>query len=246
MNLQPLDYLNGSLSIIVVVISFYVGIHIVSKYFEIKKTVFLKVGIVAICTSEPWWPHVISFILALINTKLSIPEEIYFILGNVLIPLAIALWLSALADLLYDEKKKLLLITGLIYAAIYEIIFFSFLFANPALIGIRIGLIDVQYNIILLALLTTALLIILLTGLRFSQESLKSDASELKMKGKFLSIAFISYCTGAAIDALILSNVLNLTIARLLLVIAAFGFLGGFVPPDWMKKIFLKETNQIS
>ena len=167
--------------------------------------------------------------------------ELYFILGNVLIPIAIALWLSALTELIYPEKKTAILAVGLLYAVIYELIFFIFLFTNPNLIGMRLGLIDVQYDIILLGLLTTALAIILLTGLQFAKESLKSDDPEIIMKGKFLALAFICYCLGAAIDALILSNVLNLTIARLLLVIAAFGFLGGFVPPDWMKKIFAKE-----
>jgi len=245
MELQPLDYLNGPLSVIVVVISFYVGIQILMRYVQTKNKLFLYVGIVAICTSEPWWPHVISLILVLTTGSALLPE-VYFIIGNIFIPVAIYLWLMAFAEFMIDSKKKLVMVLGAIYVALYEILFFTLLFLDDeAFIGVIIPAIDVQYNPIMIGFLLTALLIILPTGVLFGRESFKSGNPEIRMKGKFLILAFFSFCIGASVDVLILSNPINLTIARVLLVVAAFGFLGGFIPPDWIRKMFIKEKEVI-
>lgn len=240
--LDPIDYLNGPLSLIVVGISIYVGIHILTKYVQHKESVFLYVGLVAIITSEPWWPHVISLI-SVLTTGEPLSTLAYFLIGNSLIPVAILFWLMALIKLQYKDYKKTLISFGLIYLVAYELVFFFLLISDYELIGIRIGSIDVQYNLGMLVLLITALAIILPSGLMFAKESFRSEKAEIKMKGKFLMLAFISYCSGAAIDALILSNPFSLIIARTLLVTAAVGFLGGFVPPSWIKRLFLSQEN---
>ncbi len=237
MELVELDFLNGILSIIVVAISFYVGIYIISKYFEHKKRAFLFVGLVAIITSQPWWPHIISFFLVL-STGENLNPQSYFILGNVLIPVAILLWLISIAEFKYNDKMKFFVIIGLLYLIFFEIAFISFLLLDHNLIGQQIGAIDVQYNPVMLVLLITALGIILPSGILFAMESLKSDNKEIRLKGKFLLLAFSAYCVGAAIDSLILTNPINLISARILLVLGAIGFLGGFIPPNWMKKQF--------
>ena len=244
MELQPLDYLNGPLSVIVVVISWYVGLQILIRYAQTKNKLFLYVGIVAICTSEPWWPHVISFFMILASGS-TLSPEIYFIIGNVFIPVAIYLWLLAFAEFKLESKKKLVMLLGGIYLILYEILFFILLTLDAgAFIGQIIPAIDVQYSLIMIGFLLTALLIILPTGVIFGKESLKSKNSEIRLKGKFLIIAFFSFCIGASVDVLIISNPVNLLIARVLLVIAAFGFLGGFIPPDWLKKMVLKESER--
>ena len=240
MELQPLDYLNGPLSIIVVAISWYVGIQILRKYAQTKNRLFLYVGFVAICTSEPWWPHVIA-LFWVSATGTTLQPEIYFTIGNIFIPVAIYLWLMTIAEFLYENKKKLIILLGAIYVVLYEILFFSLLIIDDqAFIGEIIPAIDVQYNPIMIGFLVTALLIILPTGVLFARESFKSDSPEIRMKGKFLMLAFFSFCIGASIDVLILSNPFNLLIARMLLVLAAIGFLGGFIPPTWIKNMFVK------
>jgi len=241
MELQPLDYLNGPLSIIVVLISWYVGIQILMRYAETKNKLFLYVGFVAICTSEPWWPHVISLFWVPATGTTMIPE-LYFIIGNIFIPVAIYLWLMAFAEFMIESKKKLISLLAAIYVAIYEILFFTLVIIdNGALIGQIIPAIDVQYSLLMIGFLVTSLMIILPTGVLFGRESFKSENPEIRMKGKFLIVAFISYCVGASIDVIIPSNPISLLIARLLLVLAAIGFLGGFIPPDFIKNLFVKE-----
>ena len=245
MELQPLDYLNGPLSVIVVVISWYVGIQILTRYAQTKNKLFLYVGIVAICTSEPWWPHVISLLLVS-TTGAALSPEVYFIIGNIFIPIAIYLWLMAFAEFMINSKKKLVSLFGIIYVALYEILFFTLLFLDDeAFIGVIIPAIDVQYSPIMIGFLITALSIILPTGIMFGRESFKSENSEIRMKGKFLILGFFSFFLGASIDVLIPSNPINLTVARVLLVIASLGFLGGFIPPDWIRKMFIKDDKVI-
>ena len=80
----------------------------------------------------------------------------------------------------------------------------------------------------------------LITGLIFARESLKSDDSEIKLKGKILLIAFILFAIGAILDVisnLVVSNI----VARLIIVISSWLFYVGFVLPDWTKKLFLSN-----
>ena len=98
MVLEDLDYLNGICSLITVFLSFTVGISILYRYLKIRKRVFLLVGLVAIGTSEPWWPHSIGFIKS-IMTGSGLTPQIYFTLGIVLIPVSLLFWLIAFNDL---------------------------------------------------------------------------------------------------------------------------------------------------
>ncbi len=241
MTLSTLDILNGAMSLFVVGISLYVGTKILLRYFTIEKKqrTFILVGLVGIITSEPWWPHSISFLMAL-TTGTTLDTVTYFVIGNTLIPIAIFLWLMAISDFLYKEKQKLILKIGIIYVVVFEVVFFALLRLNPSLIGEKLGDINVHYGPIMLILLISALSIILPTGLIFARVSMKSESDEVRMKGKFLALAFISYNLGAAIDALIVSNYLTLPLARVLLSLAAIGFYGGFIPAEWMKKLLIK------
>ena len=145
MTLDLLDIVNGTFSLIFVIISLFVGIVILSKYFKYKEKIYFLVGVTWIFISEPWWPSSLSFLVALGN-GIGISQELYFLIGNLFVPLAIALWLLAFTEFLYTEKRKLILLTFGIYGLIFEILFFTFLFLNPSLIGELIPPVDVIYK----------------------------------------------------------------------------------------------------
>ena len=48
MTLEPMEILSGSLSLAAIVLSFFIGLKIASKYFEHKRREFLLVGITGI------------------------------------------------------------------------------------------------------------------------------------------------------------------------------------------------------
>ena len=80
----------------------------------------------------------------------------------------------------------------------------------------------------------------LIPGILIARESLKSEDREIKLKGRFLLIAFISWTIGALMDAALDPNIITLTIARLILISSAIEFYCGFLLPERIKKIFLK------
>jgi hypothetical protein len=238
MALNALDIANGTFSLIFVIISLFVGIVILSKYFKYKERIYFLVGVTWVFISEPWWPSSLSFLVALGN-GIGISPELYFLIGNILVPLAIALWLVAFTEFLYTEKRKLILLTFGIYGLIFEILFFIFLFLNPSLIGELNPPVDVIYKSFILIFLLSFITIVVVTGILFARLSLKSDDPEVKLKGKLLIIAYIAFTIGAVSDAFPL-NIYTIIITRVILILSAICWYGGFLLPKWMKKYLLK------
>lgn len=240
--LTPLDILNGYLALITITIAFFISLHIMFRYFKHKKIQYLYVGIVGLFLTEPWWPAAISFVLIFLTGN-GLSNEIYFIIGNVGIPLAISLWLLAYSELksYSDEKRRNVIIGSIIYGIVFLVVFFSLLMADSSLIGILKTPIDVEYRYFVVGYLLSIITIILFTGVSFARESLKSDNPEMQLRGKLIIAAFVSFSVGALMDSALPLNTVSLLIARFILMFSSILFWGGFILPDWMKKILIKE-----
>lgn len=229
------EILQGSFSLTFVIISIIIGVKILIKYFEHKSNQFLLVGITWIGLSTPWWPDSINLILVLTtNSILSI--EANFIIGTSAMPFFLLVWLKAFTDFAYKEKQKLILIIFLIIGIIFEIIFFYFLFTQPNLIGTFETPFQVVYGIYIEIFLVIFLLVIVITGILFGKQSLKSENPEIKLKGKFLIVAFILFTIGAFLDSIVPELFI---IARIVLDVSALSFYFGFLLPDWLKEKLL-------
>jgi len=240
MALNPLDIINGIFSFIFVIISLVVGFLILIRYVRYKEKIYFFVGATWILISEPWWPSSLSFLVSLSN-GVGLPPTLYFLIGNTLVPLAIALWLIAFTDFLFTEKRKLILLVFAIIGIIFEVIFYTFLFINPILIGTPNSPVDVSYSFFIIIFLVFFILTLVISGLLFARLSLKSDDPEVKLKGKLLVVAFIAFFVGALLDSSIRLNELGVIFVRLILIASAIFWYGGFLLPHWMKKLFLKQ-----
>jgi hypothetical protein len=240
MILEPLDYLNGTLSIIIVTTNIIVGVNIASKYFHYKQREFLLIGIFWMGIACPWYPSSISFLVALATGE-GLGIHMYLIFGDVLIPALIVIWLAGITDLMYKDKQKLVLILASIYGVLFEIIFFYLLFTDYTLLGELQGIVDVQYKIFLIIYILSVFIILLITVLLLSLDLLKSEDPELKLKGKLILIGSLSFLIGALIDASVPLNFITLPITRLVLILSSIEFYAGFVLPEWTKKLFLKQ-----
>jgi hypothetical protein len=211
-----------------------------------KRKEFLCVGLEAFFITEPWWPAASSFIVALFNGGVGLPPTIYFIIGNVFIPLAIFIWLIAFTDLMHIGKKgkKIILIGAFIYGVIFEFLFFHLLLINPSYIGELNGPVDVEYSGFVMAYLFSIVGIIWITGVIFGKQSLKSENPEIKLRGKLIILAFSSFSIGAALDSAFPLNAVTLVIARLILFSSSIEFWGGFILPNWMKNLFSIEIDE--
>ena len=240
MSISPLDTVNGVFSLIFVAISLLVGIIILTRYFKYRERIYLLVGLTWVLISEPWWSSSVSFLVALSN-GVGIPEQAYFLVGNIFVPVAIVLWLLAFTEFLYTKKRKLILLVFAIIGASFEVLFFIFLFLNPRIIGELNGPVDVNYTSFIMVYLILFLLIVVISGFLFANLSLKSKDPEVKLKGKLLVIAYITFSVGALLDSSIPLHEVTIIIIRLILILSAICWYGGFLLPKWMKKFLMKR-----
>jgi len=241
MDLNLLEILHGSLTIVFVAISIIIGIKIILKYFEVKKSEFLLFGIFWIGMTTPWWPNIITFILVLV-TGGSIDIAIYVLLGIAFLPITITLGLIAFLKVLplTKKNKKIFFIVDVSANIAYEIYFFIFLFVDLSLIAEYSDIFILEWSITSQIYFIFSLVVFLLVGIPFSRVSLHSKDPQIKIKGKFLLIAFISFATGTVLDFAIPSPIIYL-IARLILLSSTIEFYIGLMLPKWAKKILKME-----
>jgi len=255
--LELVDILHGSFSLLYVIISFAIGLIILFKYLKFKNRLYILVGLTWIFLSFPWLPDSISFLMNLF-ARTSLASEWYFIIGNVFIPIALISWIIAYTDMINKEKQKLAVAIIVIFSIVFEIIFFfTLFFIDINLIGVIDPLIpfSADLGMLLIIFLLITMLIMLTTGLQFAQKSIKSEDKEVKLKGKLLRGAFITFTIAALLEKVARSILLGvvfqnpsdplltvmLAIVRVLLVLSGFAFYGGFLLPRWIKEIFMRK-----
>ena len=243
MILEPLVFLNGLLSTITVAISVIIGIIIVSRYSKYKRKEFMYIGLAVTGLYQPWWPTAVSFFSILFFNRPLTPTE-YFIISTVCIPFFIVLWMIAISYMLDLSNKKVLPITFLIISVVGSLYFFIFALIDPKQIGTLTGYFDAEYGIITMVYLLFMCLSIVVTGILFSVQSLKSDNPEVRLKGKLLIFGFICYLVGGFMDAgTIHLTELTIIIARSILISSAFLLYLGLLLPNFVKKLFLRERS---
>ena len=251
MALELVDYLQGSFSLVFVIISIIIGLTILSKYSEFKNRLYILVGISWIGVANPWIPDSVSFLMNLIIQQ-SLPVELYFIIGNVFLPIALLTWLTAFTDMLYRDAQKKILIITIILSIIFEIIFFALFFIDIDLIGVinPSRHFKVEFDLFITIYLLLVILVMVITGVIFAQKSVKQEEREVSLKGKLLRAAFITFTVAAILDSLLGSIfedptdpllAILVVVVRILLILSALEFYGGFLLPKWMKEIFMKK-----
>jgi hypothetical protein len=238
MVLTTLDLINGLFSIIFVAISTFVGLTIASKYIKSKIRTLLFIGIAWILIVSPWWPSSASVILALATGK-GLSLEMYLLLGNLFTPVFVFLLVAAFTEIYYNDKQKIILIIFAIIGILIEIYLVYFIIVDPSVHGELQGIIDIEFRGLLRIYLLFNILLVLVLGFLIALNSLRSETPEIKLRGKFLMLAFISWTVGAIADASLPLNFITLTIIRIVLITSAIEFYIGFILPDWIKKHFL-------
>ncbi len=238
MVLATIDVLNGVFSIIFVVISTIVGLKTASKYFKSKIKTLLYIGIAWILIVCPWWASSASVLSALMTGQgLSLYN--YLLLGNIFVPVFIFFLVAAFTEIYYNDKQKIFLAIFGIMGVIFEIYFLYFLIVDPSVHGEIQGVVDIEFRGFLRIYLIFSIFIVLVVGVLIAINSIKSDTPEIKLRGKFLMAAFISWSFGAIADATIPLTVITLPIIRIILITSAIEFYIGFVLPDWIKNRLL-------
>jgi hypothetical protein len=112
------------------------------------------------------------------------------------------------------------------------------LFTNPIAVGEKISPVDTKgNNLFLLSYVFIFILIIVVSGVKFGIETMKYEDPKTKLKGKILIIAFPMYAIAGFLDSTIPSEAFTLILFRIILILSAFGFYGGFILPKWLQRI---------
>lgn len=227
------------MTFVFVLISTVLGIIIVLKYFKVRKREFLLVGITWILLVSPYWPDAINFVMVLMYSSL-LDVVIYFFLANALIPIIHITWIIAFSDMVLEKNKKLVLIIFTAEAIIFEVVFLYFLAIDPSLIGTQIAPFYVEWTDFVVFYLLLSILMFLITGIMFARKCLEVTNKEIRLKGKFLMMAFVTFAIGTIIDAIGSLTEVTLVLARTFVIIAAFMFYIGFTLPTFVKNRFIK------
>ena len=243
MALEFVDYVNGTLFTIFSILSLLIGIRILIRYFKVKKSSFVFVGLAWIFLTSPWFPSMIAFFNALFfRFSPGLNQTFYFLLGNIFVPLASFCWIASLTELLYEKYKKILLPIFIVYGIIFYIIFFFQLAFDQPAIGTIVGDIDVKYKTISFVSFyyTSILVLFLLTGILFAKQTINSSNRKVRLKSRFLLLAFILFPIGAMLDALIEKVLLTIILMRAFEISGTICFYFGFILPESVEKLFVK------
>jgi len=172
-------------------------------------------------------------------------DEVYFLIGNIFVPVALFAWITAFTELKMKDKQRLLQVIFLIIAVFYYAVFLFFIFTEVSVIGQMRGPVDGIYNTLALIFLLTGLFTFVITGILFAAESFKSSDRATRIKGGFLIAAFISFGIGGGLDGLKpflfapeLLDIIEL-ITRIILISSAIEFYFGFILPPFIKNLFI-------
>lgn len=234
------DFLQGIFAVIFVVISVIVGVKLLVKYKTYKQKSFVLAGLSWIGIATPWFSNASEFLSVLIvGTPLI--DKTYIFMSYFAVPIALLFWIALYSGFKYPKKQKIILLIFLIQGTVYDIIFTYFVFTDLSVVGSKAGLFNDELELPFLMYILVVLIIVLITGISFGLDSIKSEKPDIKLKGKFLIAAWVSFFIGALLDAgLFTIGILGLILVRLLLISSAIEFYFGFFLPEPLKKRLIK------
>ena len=238
--LNQLEIIHGSFTLLFIIISIIVGLRILLKYFTFKEKTYITVGLSWIFISSPWWGSGFSFLSIVVIQQILSPT-MYLLLGNAFVPIAIICWIYSFTELAYPHLKKKLLILFLIIYIPYEVYVIYSLIFNPSNIAEIVGTFYSQPKPIIMIFQVLGVLVAFITGIMVSKNSMKSNDATVNLKGKILLLAFILFTIGAFMDAVIPLTPITLIIVRLILISSSIFYLFGFLLPAKVAELILKE-----
>ncbi len=229
--------ISGTCSLIFIIVSSIVGLKIIIGYHYSRNRIHLYVGIVWILMSEAWFASAISFLIALFTngSGLQFYPEIYFLIGNSLVPINQIIWVIVITDFFAKERQLLFVGIYCVFAAFLEVLLLLGIFIDPSTIGTLVSPVDVEYEPLTILWASINLIIFVIPGLMLGRTLMRSNNKEHHLKGKYLILAFVLFGVGAILDALKFIPVFFLPITRSILIVSSICYYGGFILPKWMK-----------
>ncbi len=230
-----------------VITGYILSIKFFLKYFSIKKEnqkitrELIWVGLSWLFFTTGYIPGVIVF-LSLILFSNPVDLLFLFLICNVYFAPFVALcWFYAVACIKYKKYKNKIKWISIFVCIFFETFALIVTFFLPDLIGAMQSQFEFQYGLPIMIFISVLFLITLITGIDLSITGIRSSKYEVKLKGKFLFLAFILLFIGGISDAMLeVFNPIFAIISKLFLIISAITYYHGFFLPKWVKKLFPK------
>jgi hypothetical protein len=242
-NLSNLDIINGTFTTLANLIGIFVGIIIAWKYVEYKRRELLTVGISLAFGSVVYWSSSITFFLIILYNYE--PGLVFHLSFHLLVPLGLLFWMYSFAILVYPKSvKKIMLIFGII-CALYDIFLLYFLLTDPQSLGRRTGKITGEAYLYISSFLLFVIVALLITMSIFIHRCFRSEDSKIKWRGKFLLISMIIGVFSGLIGMFFPDTALIIILTRTLRVISSIISYFGWLLPERIAKLVIKEQQEI-
>ena len=225
------------------------GVVMLSKYRKVKEKTTISIFITMVFLTSPWWGSTVQFI-SLMATRTVIPELLYVALGQIFLPISLIAWVYTITVTTFPHLLKKIMIVYFLISIVYEIYLVFGLIFNPTdLVGYADpeNLLNTSFQLVPLIYSGFAIISMAGIGAIAARILMRSDDENLKWKGRFLLISFISFAIGAILDVGILDEIesapvrtIIMIIARLLLMSGAVEIYFGYFLPKRIAKIFIK------
>lgn len=234
----------GIFTLFYIIVTWFVALKIIAKYFELKQKIFLYAGTAYLGAAIPWTGVALNFIsVVFFDTVPSM--ELHFFVHGAIPPFTLWLWIVTNLKLSNVKPKKQKIIIGIsfVIAIIFQIIYISIIFTDTKILGTLINEIQVDYAPFSELYLLIMAIIMISLGFKIGLRSMKSDIKRVRLKGKLIVYSFVlaTFTFMLEIFVPILSIII---LARILVVFTGILFYGGFVLPKWMERLFLKEESE--
>ena len=204
-----------------------------------KQIEHLTIGAAWIFLSSGWWGGTLSvWFFIIFNTELS--PFLFLFIGNFFIPIALLLWIYSFAYVIFPESKVIICLIFLVICVLYEIYLIISLTIDPSIIA-NMDRFKSTPKFLALYFQVFALIVAVITGVYFSLKTMKIGELEVKWRGRFLLIAFVSFFLGTIFDAIIVLNILTIIIVRVILITSCIEYYFGFFLPEKIRNILIKK-----
>lgn len=238
-DLTELQILEGSFSLIWVIIATISGLKIVYKSIKLDRKDHITVGLSLILVTSPWWSSSIQFILY-IMWDITLSTFTYLLIMNFMIPIALLTWIYSFSNITYPNYKKILMCIYFPICILMEVLLIYFLLTNIEMIGTVEGLFNSRHSLFGLVFQLFAIISVMVTGVIFSLRTMKVDIKAIQWRGRFMLIAFLSFTIGALFDSAIPMSSITIVLIRLLLISSAIEYYLGFFFPDRLANWLIK------
>ena len=252
LDLTVIELVQGSLSLLYVVITLLLGIKILLKYLEYKKPEFLLIAVWM--NFHHQWPAAISFVgFILFDYTLDPPVFLFIVLGFVTI--GTFSWTLVFSRAVIPNLKRKKLMKGITAYLRIMALFFLFLFAYWSIIDYTVmGTVE-KFNMegntsLMLLLLAIGQSVTLLTFIVLYRSCKKSEDLKVQWGGRLILISNLVFVFSQVLDGFPISITI-LMISRILLVLSSlFVYIGWFMPDKiakWLIKGYIsseKETER--